>query len=88
MSTEFSHSQQLLEAELTTCISAECKTIRDVYNDTKEKSTAESDYWFHPDFIKPLETFLTWFKTQYLDCKISKSEARQVLDKVFSEESE
>lgn len=86
MSTTF--PQQLLEGELTVCVLEDCETIRKVYFDTRKKSTEESDYWYHPDFVKPLDAFLVSFKKRHSECKITRSEAREVLDKVFSEKSD
>ena len=78
--------QQLLKAMLTVCLLEECQTIRDVYKDIqqKHKKNPNLNYWFHPDFVVPLKTFVTWFKTKIPDGEtITPIEAREVLDEVF-----
>jgi hypothetical protein len=88
MSTTF--RQQLAKVMLIVCVREECKTIAQAYAATKEKSNPESDYWHHPHFVTPLKKFVQWFNTNHPgnDPDITISQMREILDEVFSEESE
>jgi len=78
-------SQHLLAAKLGALHpEQECKDICTVYIDTKAKSVDGLDYWFHPDFVLPLKTFVKWFNKWNLDYHVTNNEAREVLDFVFT----
>lgn len=88
MSTTF--PQQLAKVMLIVCVREECTTIAQAYAATKVKSTPESDYWHHPYFVAPLKKFVQWFNNNHAgnDPHITISQMREILDEVFSEESE
>jgi len=77
--------QTLLQARLIVCCDVECETIRDVFNDIKKrhKENPDLNYWFHPDFLVPLKTFVKWFNEQHPQYTVKKSEAREVLEKLY-----
>lgn len=81
--SSFTFPQLLLKAALTVCCDTECCEIRDVYIDIKDKSTPQTNYWAHPDFVLPLKDFVKWFNSKNSNHKISRLEAHEVLDAVY-----
>jgi len=78
-------AQNLLQVKLKVCFEEECETIRDVYNDIKNrhKENPDLNYWCHPDFKGPLNTFVKWFNEKHPEYKVKNSEAHEVLDELY-----
>jgi len=79
------YAQILLKAKLTVCSEEECETILKVYNVIKQKHEENPglNYWCHPDFKGPLNTFVEWYnKQQPKEYKVKKIEAHEVLDEI------
>jgi len=91
--------QKFLLAKLQVCFEEECETIRDVYNDIKNRHEEERkkkeegklplNYWFHEDFVIPLKTFVKWYneqqeeQTEPAKYKVNNNQARAVLDNLY-----
>jgi hypothetical protein len=78
-------SQSLLLHRLTALHPEKaCRDICTVYADTKNKSVNGLDYWFHADFVNALKNFVNWFNMQNPAVYVTKNQAREVLDLVFT----